>query len=161
MILNVRLLSELKEMAEGFGIKTNKLGKQDLIYKILTTRRANPPAQKSASAKPEKAKVTTARCAAQARNVTPPTEALKTQKPAADLDLILIWCPFRASKKRLSLLPQWCGCTACTCGQPNQNQGQNQNQKSATAARKQTANAKSQAQIARQQQIMRLWWRGG
>lgn len=34
--LNVRLLSELKEIAEGMGVKNaKKLGKQDLIYKIL------------------------------------------------------------------------------------------------------------------------------
>lgn len=34
--LNVRLLSELKEIAEGMGIKNaKKLSKQDLIYKIL------------------------------------------------------------------------------------------------------------------------------
>jgi transcription termination factor Rho len=48
--LNVRLLSELKEMAEGFGIKTNKLSKQDLIYKILDHQAANPPAKKPAPA---------------------------------------------------------------------------------------------------------------
>ena len=34
--LNVRLLSELKEIAEGIGVKNaKKLSKQDLIYKIL------------------------------------------------------------------------------------------------------------------------------
>src|SRR5688572_30763578 len=34
--LNVRLLSELKEIAEGMGVKNaKKLTKQDLIYKIL------------------------------------------------------------------------------------------------------------------------------
>ena len=34
--LNVRLLSELKDIAEGMGVKNaKKLGKQDLIYKIL------------------------------------------------------------------------------------------------------------------------------
>jgi transcription termination factor Rho len=34
--LNVRLLSELKEIAEGMGIKNaKKLGKQELVYKIL------------------------------------------------------------------------------------------------------------------------------
>jgi transcription termination factor Rho len=49
--LNVRLLSELKEMAEGFGIKTNKLGKQELIYKILDHQAANPPANAPAPAK--------------------------------------------------------------------------------------------------------------
>ena len=34
--LNVRLLSELKDIAEGIGVKNaKKLSKQDLIYKIL------------------------------------------------------------------------------------------------------------------------------
>lgn len=34
--LNVRLLSELKEIAEGMGVKNaRKLGKQELVYKIL------------------------------------------------------------------------------------------------------------------------------
>ena len=34
--LNVRLLSELKEIAEGMGVKNaKKLAKQDLVYKIL------------------------------------------------------------------------------------------------------------------------------
>ncbi len=34
--LNVRLLSELKEIAEEMGVKNaKKLAKQDLIYKIL------------------------------------------------------------------------------------------------------------------------------
>ena len=34
--LNVRLLSELKEIAEEMGVKNaKKLSKQDLIYKIL------------------------------------------------------------------------------------------------------------------------------
>ncbi len=34
--LNVRLLSELKDIAEGLGIKNaKKLGKQELVYKIL------------------------------------------------------------------------------------------------------------------------------
>jgi transcription termination factor Rho len=34
--LNVRLLSELKEIAEGMGVKNaKKLTKQDLVYKIL------------------------------------------------------------------------------------------------------------------------------
>ena len=34
--LNVRLLSELKEIAEDMGVKNaKKLAKQDLIYKIL------------------------------------------------------------------------------------------------------------------------------
>ncbi|HEY4654918.1 MAG TPA: transcription termination factor Rho [Cyclobacteriaceae bacterium] len=52
--LNVRLLSELKEIAEGMGIKNaKKLTKQDLIYKILDQQAVTgepAPASKSASA---------------------------------------------------------------------------------------------------------------
>ncbi len=41
--LNVRLLSELKEIAEGMGVKNaKKLSKQDLIYKILDQQAAAP-----------------------------------------------------------------------------------------------------------------------
>ncbi|HLT82260.1 MAG TPA: transcription termination factor Rho [Cyclobacteriaceae bacterium] len=58
--LNVRLLSELKEIAEGMGIKNaKKLTKQDLIYKILDQQAvaeepAPAPAPKSSSAEPER-----------------------------------------------------------------------------------------------------------
>ena len=41
--LNVRLLSELKEIAEGMGVKNaKKLSKQDLIYKILDQQSVSP-----------------------------------------------------------------------------------------------------------------------
>jgi transcription termination factor Rho len=41
--LNVRLLSELKEIAEGMGIKNaKKLSKQDLVYKILDEQAVSP-----------------------------------------------------------------------------------------------------------------------
>jgi transcription termination factor Rho len=50
--LNVRLLSELKEIAEGMGVKNaKKLSKQDLIYKILDQQATSPealPAKKPA-----------------------------------------------------------------------------------------------------------------
>lgn len=52
--LNVRLLSELKEIAEGMGVKNaKKLSKQDLIYKILDQQATSPetapaPVKKSA-----------------------------------------------------------------------------------------------------------------
>ena len=49
--LNVRLLSELKEMAEGLGINAKKLSKQDLIYKILDYQAANPVDKNSLSEK--------------------------------------------------------------------------------------------------------------
>ncbi len=43
--LNVRLLSELKEIAEGMGVKNaKKLAKQDLIYKILDQQALSPEA---------------------------------------------------------------------------------------------------------------------
>ncbi len=53
--LNVRLLSELKEIAEGMGVKNaKKLSKQDLIYKILDQQAVSPestpaPAKKAAT----------------------------------------------------------------------------------------------------------------
>ncbi len=51
--LNVRLLSELKEIAEGMGIKNaRKLSKQDLVYKILDQQAVSDdpaPASKRAS----------------------------------------------------------------------------------------------------------------
>ena len=52
--LNVRLLSELKEIAEGIGVKNaKKLSKQDLIYKILDQQAVNgdplPPTTKKAT----------------------------------------------------------------------------------------------------------------
>jgi transcription termination factor Rho len=50
--LNVRLLSELKDIAEGMGIKNaKKLGKQELVYKILDEQAVNPPAPAAAPAK--------------------------------------------------------------------------------------------------------------
>lgn len=56
--LNVRLLSELKEIAEGMGIKNaKKLTKQDLIYKILDQQAVTGepvPATKSTSADTER-----------------------------------------------------------------------------------------------------------
>jgi len=52
--LNVRLLSELKEIAEGMGVKNaRKLAKQDLVYKILDLQAVSsdpePPAPKKNS----------------------------------------------------------------------------------------------------------------
>lgn len=52
--LNVQLLSELKEIAEGLGLKNfKKLGKQDLVYKILDQQAVTPdskmPAKKASS----------------------------------------------------------------------------------------------------------------
>src|SRR5687767_5197254 len=52
--LNVRLLSELKEIAEGMGVKNaKKLAKQDLVYKILDQQAVSggdaAPAQKKSA----------------------------------------------------------------------------------------------------------------
>jgi transcription termination factor Rho len=59
--LNVRLLSELKDIAEGLGIKNaKKLGKQELVYKILDEQAVSgeaSPAKKTdkpASGEPER-----------------------------------------------------------------------------------------------------------
>lgn len=71
--LNVRLLSELKEMAEGLGIKVNKLGKQELIYKILDHQAANPAAK---SQEPERKMRPRRR-----ENVAPPVQ---TEKPSTE-----------------------------------------------------------------------------
>jgi transcription termination factor Rho len=56
--LNVRLLSELKEIAEGMGIKNaKKLSKQDLVYKILDQQAvsddAAPASKKNAASEAE------------------------------------------------------------------------------------------------------------
>jgi transcription termination factor Rho len=57
--LNVKLLSELKDLAENMGIKNaKKLGKQELVYKILDEQAVNPstaPAKKApAEGEPER-----------------------------------------------------------------------------------------------------------
>ena len=49
--LNVKLLSELKDLAEEMGVKNaKKLAKQELVYKILDQQAINEP---SASLKRE------------------------------------------------------------------------------------------------------------
>ncbi len=54
--LNVRLLSELKEIAEGMGVKNaKKLGKQELVYKILDQQAINEAAN-PATPEPQKNK---------------------------------------------------------------------------------------------------------
>jgi transcription termination factor Rho len=53
--LNVRLLSELKDIADGMGIKNaKKLGKQELVYKILDEQAVNPPASAPVATAPAK-----------------------------------------------------------------------------------------------------------
>jgi transcription termination factor Rho len=56
--LNVRLLSELKEIAEGMGVKNaKKLTKQDLVYKILDEQAVSgdsAPEEKGTEGEPER-----------------------------------------------------------------------------------------------------------
>jgi transcription termination factor Rho len=62
--LNVRLLSELKEIAEELGVKNfKKLPKKELIYKILDFQAANPQTKKA----------TTKKATAKAEPVTEPS----------------------------------------------------------------------------------------
>ncbi|WP_333818954.1 transcription termination factor Rho [Ohtaekwangia sp.] len=75
--LNVRLLSELKEIAEDMGVKNaKKLSKQDLIYKILDQQAVSgdtsAPAKKAAvTAAPETAESTDTNAAAPERKMRP------------------------------------------------------------------------------------------
>ena len=53
--LNVRLLSELKEIAEGMGVKNaKKLAKQELVYKILDLQAVIPETETPAPKKTAK-----------------------------------------------------------------------------------------------------------
>ncbi len=53
--LNIRLLSELKEIAEGMGVKNaKKLAKQDLVYKILDQQAISGEPEPSEVAVPKK-----------------------------------------------------------------------------------------------------------
>lgn len=88
--LNVRLLSELKEIAEGMGVKNaKKLSKQDLIYKILDQQAvagdtAPAPAKKVvADAEPERKMRPRRR-----ENVTPPPPAPKTESDFSSDELL-------------------------------------------------------------------------
>lgn len=76
--LNVRLLSELKEIAEGMGVKNaRKLGKQELVYKILDQQAItgdSEPTKKSNTEMPE-------------RKMRPRRRENVTPAPAADKEL--------------------------------------------------------------------------
>jgi transcription termination factor Rho len=84
--LNVRLLSELKEIAEGMGVKNaKKLTKQDLIYKILDEQavsggaEAAPAQKKNATADGEPAE---RRMRPRRReNVAPAAQKTETENP--------------------------------------------------------------------------------
>jgi transcription termination factor Rho len=92
--LNVRLLSELKEIAEEMGVKNaKKLSKQDLIYKILDQQAVSgdaAPAKKPAAVKTETTD-TTAEAATPERKMRPrrrenvaPANASSTPPPAKE-----------------------------------------------------------------------------
>src|SRR6187397_1511123 len=52
--LNVRLLSELKDIAEGLGVKNaRKLGKQELVYKILDEQAVSGSTGSGATPQPQ------------------------------------------------------------------------------------------------------------
>ena len=85
--LNVRLLSELKEIASELGLENyKKLPKKELIYKILDFQAANPievkPSASTTEKKPQKAK-------------TPKTKTRKEEKPVDE-------APKDEKKKKLS-----------------------------------------------------------
>jgi transcription termination factor Rho len=76
--LNLRLLSELKDIAEGLGIKNaKKLEKQELIYKILDEQAARP--EESAAPKTEGGKRPRRR-----ENVAPKKEQKEEKELSAD-----------------------------------------------------------------------------
>ncbi len=85
--LNVRLLSELKEIANELGLDHyKKLPKKELIYKILDFQAANPievkPKESAAEKKPQKANTPKANTpkANTPKEETPVTEAPKEEK---------------------------------------------------------------------------------
>src|SRR5687767_7433202 len=87
--LNVRLLSELKEIAEGMGVKNaKKLTKQDLVYKILDQQAVSgegdaAPAPKKAAtqqAEPERKMRPRRR-----ENVAPPVPKADSDMSSEDL----------------------------------------------------------------------------
>lgn len=76
--LNVRLLSELKEIAEQMGVKNaKKLSKQDLVYKILDQQAITGEAPGSKKAAPP----------AEARNIRPRRRENVTPAPKAETEL--------------------------------------------------------------------------
>jgi len=74
--LNVKLLSELKELAEGMGINAKKLGKQELVYKILDHQAANPAIKQATDPEADR-KIRPRR----RENVTPPAPTPEPHQP--------------------------------------------------------------------------------
>ena len=158
--LNVRLLSELKEMAEGFGIKTNKLGKQELIYKILDHQAANPPAaapaKKAAPAEKREREQDDKKIRPRRReNVAPPAQS-NEQKPvkkpvenSLDLDLDLDSSIVRFDETPAEPVAPPVVAAPPAPQQPQQNHNQQPPQEN------NRDREERQAQTQRQQQIMR------
>ncbi|HNP06368.1 MAG TPA: transcription termination factor Rho [Cyclobacteriaceae bacterium] len=87
--LNVRLLSELKEIAEELGVKNaKKLAKQDLVYKILDQQAVTEPAPTPKKVSPngngDKAKPRPRR----RENVAPTPRADKSEKELSSEELL-------------------------------------------------------------------------
>lgn len=87
--LNVRLLSELKEIAEQLGVKNaKKLAKQDLVYKILDqqaiTEPAPTPKKAASNNNGDKPKPRPRR----RENVAPTAKAEKTEKELSSEELL-------------------------------------------------------------------------
>jgi transcription termination factor Rho len=80
--LNVRLLSELKEIAEGMGIKNaKKLAKQDLVYKILDQQAVSEETAPSKKSNPSESEPERKMRPRRRENVAPAA----TPKPESEL----------------------------------------------------------------------------
>lgn len=76
--LNVMLISELKEIAEGMGINAKKLGKEELVYKILDKQAVTDEQPKKKEGEAPERKMRPRR----RENVAPPTTSSNTPEPA-------------------------------------------------------------------------------
>ncbi len=83
--LNVKLLSELKDMAEEMGVKNaKKLGKQELIYKILDEQSLKEEAPKKSAPSPDAERKMRPR---RRENVAPPA-AVKPEKEESSDEML-------------------------------------------------------------------------
>jgi transcription termination factor Rho len=166
--LNVRLLSELKEIAEGFGINAKKLGKQEIVYKILDYQAANPPAapvnKKPAPAEKRERHERQERDADDKKirprrreNVAPETKPAKKVEEPMDLDLDLDASANRFNETQEPVAPPIVAAPpAPQQQQQNQPPQQQQENNRENAPRENNREREErQAQQQRQQQIMR------
>lgn len=89
--LNVRLISELKEIAEGMGINAKKLGKEELVYKILDKQAVagEPTPKKKETQEPERKMRPRRRenvAPPVTESATPPAEEKSSEEMIKDLD---------------------------------------------------------------------------